>query len=124
MVHGMAALLAGLLVLATVLVVAIDFVRTKIRRAREATVRSQIAAACEKDDGTRHLEAKVNEKMEEIETLKGLSGIQSDIGYKVRAALAAGTVSRRLSDSQIARDFQANAEEVMRLAKKKRAVNG
>ncbi len=126
MVHGIAALLAGLLVLATVLLVSIDFVRTRVRRAREHVIRGEMAKVLEaKDDGTRHLERQVDEKLEEMETLKGLSGITSGLGKEVRAKLVATTTGTgrgsRISDSQIARDFQAKAEEVMRLARKKPA---
>ena len=125
--HAVAALIALLFVAGTISLIVVDHVRTAGRRRKEACVKVELVVAQKKDEDSRRLlERKIDENLEEMETLKGLSGIQSCTGMEVRAALAAAgnpkATHRMVTDSQVARDFYAKAEEVMRLSKK--AANG
>lgn len=112
MAHGIAMLIAAVLVIGTVLYISVDIIRSAAKNKQRAACLAQCQAP--KTD-TRHMEREIDEKLEEMETLKGLSGIQSFTGQEVRAAIAAGAApAMKMSDSQITRNFQEKVDQVIR----------
>lgn len=109
--------IAIVLVAATILFLLVDYVRGKIKSHRQAKVRAVVEQKIRQTD-TRSMERSVDDKLEEMETLKGLSGkFSSAMGMQVRAAMACPQESRkRLSDSQIVKDMAAKNAEIERLA--------
>lgn len=106
------------LVVATILFLLIDYARGKVKHYRQAKAKAVVEQKIQQAD-TRSMERSVDEKLEEMETLKGLSGkFSSAMGMQVRASMASPPEAqkKKLSDSQIVKDMAAKNAEIERLA--------